>query len=89
MDLTREIAAIADKADVSEEVARLEIHLDRLLALIGQGGPCGREIEFLVQECLREVTTLGNKSTDVGLSETVVAMKTGVQRIREQVANVE
>ena len=89
LDLTREIVTLADKADVREEVARLEIHLDRLNAVIDAGGLCGRELEFLVQECHREITTLGNKSVDPRMSEAVVAMKLHAGQLKEQIANVE
>lgn len=89
IDLTRELAVLAERADVSEETARLAIHLQRLRAMLDLGGPCGREVEFLIQECHREITTLGNKSADADLSECVIAMKAGAQRMREQAANVE
>ncbi len=88
-DLAREIVLAAEKADVEEECARLGIHLGRLGELLAAGGPCGRELEFLLQECQREVTTLGNKVGDAELSAISVAMKLAVQRLREQVANVE
>ena len=89
MDLTRELAVLADRADVREEVARLGIHQERLDALVTGGGRCGRELEFLIQECHREVTTLGSKSADDRMSELVVAMKVAVGRLKEQAANVE
>jgi len=89
LDLTREIVTLADKAEVREEVARLEIHLGRLHKVIDAGGPCGRELEFLVQECHREITTLGNKSADPRMSEAVVGMKLHAGQLKEQIANVE
>lgn len=89
LDLTRELVALADRADVREEVARLHIHLDSLHGILAKGGACGREIEFLLQEVHREVTTLGNKSADPALSEQVVAMKLLAGQLKEQVANVE
>jgi len=89
LDLTRELIALADRADVREEIARLDIHLASLHELLANGGACGREIEFLLQEVHREVTTLGNKSADVQLSEQVVAMKLLAGQLKEQVANVE
>ncbi len=89
MDLTRELVVLAERADVREEVARLKIHLERLRALLEKGGACGRELEFLIQECHREITTLGNKSSDSKLSEQVVAMKLLASQLKEQVANVE
>ena len=89
VDLARELVLISERADIQEELARLEIHLERLAALLAAGGAAGRELEFLLQECQREVTTLGNKASDPVLSELVVAMKLVVQQMREQVANVE
>jgi len=89
MDLSRELAVLAERADVREEVARLGIHIQRVRAVLDRGGACGRELEFLIQECHREVTTLGNKSADLKLSERVVAMKLLVAQLKEQVANVE
>jgi uncharacterized protein (TIGR00255 family) len=89
LDLAREVIAIADRADVREEIARLDIHLERLHAMLEKGGPVGRELEFLLQECHREITTLGNKSADAQLSEQVVAMKLLAGQFKEQVANVE
>lgn len=89
LDLTRELIALADRADVREEIARLDIHLAGLHELLVRGGACGREIEFLLQEVHREVTTLGNKSADPKLSEQVVAMKLLAGQLKEQIANVE
>lgn len=89
IDLTRELVVLAEKADVREELARLAIHLNRLQKLLQKGGPCGRELEFLSQECHREVTTLGNKSADTRMSQLVVKMKVLVQQLKEQIANVE
>jgi uncharacterized protein (TIGR00255 family) len=88
-DLSREIIALAERADVQEEIARLEIHTEGLRATINKGGAIGREVEFMLQECHREVTTLGNKSSDSKMSEIVVAMKLCAQQLKEQVANVE
>jgi len=89
VDLARELVLLAERADIQEELARLEIHVGRLDELLAKGGAVGRELEFLLQECQREVTTLGNKASDVQLSELVVAMKLAVQQMREQAANVE
>ncbi|MFQ5749417.1 MAG: DUF1732 domain-containing protein, partial [Planctomycetota bacterium] len=89
LDLAREIVLLSERADVREEVARLGIHLEALTGRIQAGGPCGRELEFLIQECHREVTTLGSKSSDPRLSELVVSMKTAVGQLKEQCANVE
>ncbi len=89
IDLARELAVLADRADVQEEIARLEIHLDRVEQGMIQGGAVGRELEFILQECHREITTLGNKSSDPALSKEVVAMKLLAGQMKEQLANVE
>lgn len=89
IDLARELVVLAERADIQEEIARLEIHLNRLATKVKAGGPVGRELEFLVQECHREVTTMGNKSSDQNLSELVVSMKMVAQQMKEQLANVE
>jgi uncharacterized protein (TIGR00255 family) len=88
-ELAREIVMAAEKGDVAEECARLAIHLARLRELLQGGGPIGRELEFLLQECHREVTTLGSKTTDAPAVATILAMKLAVQQLKEQAANVE
>jgi uncharacterized protein (TIGR00255 family) len=89
IDLARELVILADRADVQEEVARLDIHLERFAALLEQGGAVARELEFLLQEIHREITTLGNKSADATLSQHVVTMKLVAGQLKEQVMNLE
>jgi len=88
-DLAREIALLCDKLDVSEELARLESHLALLDELLGKGGRIGRQLDFLAQEIFREVNTIGAKCSDAKVSHAVVEAKTQVERLREQVQNVE
>lgn len=89
-DLARELALIADKTDVSEELARLESHLDQLAGLLADPkGAVGRRLDFLVQELAREVNTIGSKCNDAQVAHQVVELKTCVERMREQVQNVE
>jgi uncharacterized protein (TIGR00255 family) len=88
-DLAREIALLADKLDVAEETSRLGMHLEQLRELIAKGGAVGRKLDFLVQECLREVNTIGSKCNDAATAHAVVDAKTLVERLREQVQNVE
>lgn len=90
-DLAREVALFADRCDVSEELARLRGHLDQFAEVVGRdaGEPAGRTLDFLAQEMLREVNTLGSKSADAEISRQVVVLKTLVDRIKEQVQNVE
>jgi uncharacterized protein (TIGR00255 family) len=88
-DLAREMALLADKMDVGEEVARLSSHHEQWEALLGKGGSVGRQLEFLVQELLREANTIGSKCNDAQVAHAVVEMKTLIERLREQVQNVE
>jgi uncharacterized protein (TIGR00255 family) len=88
-DLAREIALQADKLDVSEELARLASHLGQLEGFVAKGGRIGRQLDFLVQEIFREVNTIGAKCSDATVAHWVVEAKTHVERLREQVQNVE
>ena len=88
-DLAREIAVLADRLDVSEETSRLEAHLGQLESLLSSGGPVGRKLDFLVQEFLREANTIGSKCSDAEVAHHVVDLKTHIERLREQVQNIE
>jgi uncharacterized protein (TIGR00255 family) len=88
-DLAREVALLADKLDVSEEIARLSSHFDQLATLFKKDGPVGRQLDFLVQEIFRETNTIGSKCTDAPVAHAVVELKTLIERLREQVQNVE
>lgn len=88
-DLAREMALIADKTDVSEELSRLEAHLEALDDALAKGGSIGRQLDFLVQELYREANTIGSKAGDVEVAHAVVELKTNIERVREQVQNVE
>lgn len=88
-DLAREVATLADRLDVSEELARLESHLSQLDVLQRRDGSVGRQLDFLVQEFLREANTIGSKCSDAQVAHTVVELKTSIERLREQVQNVE
>lgn len=87
--LAQEVALFADRVDVAEELTRLTSHLDQLGALVHSTEPAGRRMDFLVQEIHREVNTTGSKSQSAEISQLVVALKAEVERIREQVQNVE
>jgi uncharacterized protein (TIGR00255 family) len=87
--LEQEVAILADRSDIAEEVARLTSHLGQLRALIGQQGPHGRRMEFLLQEMQREANTIGAKANDAKISQDVVALKSTLEQVREQVQNVE
>jgi uncharacterized protein (TIGR00255 family) len=88
-DLAREIALLADKLDVSEEIERLKCHLDQLEKFVTKGGDAGRKLDFLVQEIFREANTIGSKCSDAQVAHVVVDVKTHIERLREQVQNVE
>jgi uncharacterized protein (TIGR00255 family) len=87
--LLKEIAIFADKCDITEELIRLESHFGQLDNLIAQPEPAGRGLDFLVQEIAREFNTLSVKSNDALISQAVVTAKTEIERIREQVQNIE
>ena len=87
--LETELALIAQKLDVDEELDRLESHVSEVRTALGSDEPVGRRLDFLMQELLRETNTLGSKSPDTDVAHTVVAMKSCIDRIKEQVANLE
>jgi uncharacterized protein (TIGR00255 family) len=84
-----EAAVWADKTDVAEELARLRVHLGEFLLLLDKGGPVGRPLDFLIQELNREMNTVGSKADDLELSQASLAGKGILERIREQVQNLE
>lgn len=89
-ELARETALLADRGDISEEVQRLRSHVEQLLGELDRAeGPVGRKLEFLAQELLREANTMASKAHDTALVHRILALKLDVERIREQVANVE
>ncbi len=87
--LLQEAAMAAERADVAEEVQRLGAHLAHFDALLDDGGPAGKKIDFLLQELLREVNTAGSKCREAGMGERVVAAKAALEKLREQCANLE
>ncbi|MFC1545402.1 YicC family protein, partial [Gemmatimonadota bacterium] len=87
--LHHEIAIFADRIDISEEGTRLKSHLDQVRTLMEGAAPAGRQLNFLLQEMHREVNTLGSKANDQEISHLVVGMKEELEKIREQVQNIE
>lgn len=87
--LAQEAAVLADKADISEELARLLSHFKQFSDTLGEDKPVGRKLEFLVQELNREINTIGSKAAEHPISSRIVEMKSVLERIREQSANVE
>ena len=87
--LLKEIALFADKTDITEELVRLDSHLDQAAGLLRTGGAVGRPLDFLVQEMGREINTIGAKANDAAVARRIVAIKTELERFREQVQNIE
>lgn len=87
--IAQEVALLAERADVTEELARFRTHLDHLRGLLDEPGAVGRRIEFLLQELNREANTLGVKSGNAEVSAHVIEIKAGLEKLREQIQNVE
>ena len=87
--LLKEVALFADKADVTEELVRLDSHFRQAAGLLKTGGVVGRALDFLVQEMGREINTIGSKANDGEIARRVVAGKAELERFREQVQNIE
>lgn len=85
----KEISFFADRCDISEELTRLQSHLDQLRGLLDEDGGVGRKAEFIMQEVGRELNTIGSKSNDIAIARLVIDGKNEAERIREQLANVE
>jgi len=87
--LLKEIVFFADRSDISEELTRLRSHLDQFFGQLGKDEPIGRTLDFLLQEMFRETNTIGNKANFLAISQIVVGMKTELEKLREQVQNIE
>jgi uncharacterized protein (TIGR00255 family) len=87
--LLQEAALIADRSDVTEELTRLDSHIEQFLAFGRQGSPLGRKLDFLLQELNREVNTVGSKSASTEIAARVVGIKAQLEKIREQTQNIE
>ena len=87
--LIRELLFYADKSDVAEEITRLKSHFAQLDGFLADERPAGRSLDFLAQEFFREITTLGNKAASPAVSPLVVAFKSELEKMREQIQNVE
>jgi len=87
--LLKEISIFADRADISEEITRLESHLAQFAHHLRKNEPVGRTLEFITQEIFRELNTLGAKSNDAAISQHVVTCKAELEKIREQIQNLE
>jgi uncharacterized protein (TIGR00255 family) len=88
--LLQEVALLAERSDINEEMVRLRSHLDQMEGLLDEAAPAdGRKLDFLTQEMHREVNTLGSKTGDLGTIHSVIAMKTEIGKLKEQLQNVE
>nr|WP_053368844.1 YicC/YloC family endoribonuclease [Bacillus sp. FJAT-27245] len=87
--LLAEVALYADKSDINEELERLKSHIGQFKAALDEAEPVGRKLDFLVQEMNREVNTIGSKSSDARISERVVGLKSLLEKLKEQIQNIE
>jgi uncharacterized protein (TIGR00255 family) len=85
----QEVAYFAERSDISEEVIRMESHLRQFDAKLTEQGPAGRGFDFILQEMSREANTIGSKATDVDIAHKVIELKSELERMREQVQNIE
>lgn len=88
-DLIREVSLFTERSDISEEVVRLQSHLDQFALIAALPESSGRKLEFLIQEMFREANTIGSKGNDVEISQRVIEIKTAIERMREMIQNVE
>lgn len=89
MRLAQEVAILADKTDVTEEIVRLRCHIQQLRSFLEEEVAVGRKLDFLIQEFLREVNTLASKINDAGIAHLTVDLKSELEKMREQVQNIE
>lgn len=87
--LAQEVALLADRADITEEVVRFNSHLSRFAEILARDGAAGRRLDFLLQEMGREVNTMGSKAQDLEVTGLVLDMKAELEKLREQVQNIE
>jgi uncharacterized protein (TIGR00255 family) len=87
--LAQEVAYLADRSDITEELARLKSHVEQFQATIASEGEVGKRLDFLLQELNREANTVLSKSTDIAIKDAALAIKAEIEKLREQVQNVE
>jgi uncharacterized protein (TIGR00255 family) len=87
--LATEVAYFADRCCINEEIVRLKSHLKQMEEILASADPAGRKMDFLVQEMNREINTIGSKSNDLSITRNVVDIKSYIDKIREQVQNIE
>ena len=87
--LAQEVVVLADKTDVTEEIVRLRSHIQQFQSSLEESGAVGRKLDFLIQEFLREVNTMASKINDAGIAHLTVDLKSELEKMREQVQNIE
>lgn len=87
--LAQEVAYFSDKTNITEELVRLDSHLDQLKHIFEEKSSIGRKLDFLLQEVNREINTIGSKSPDIDISNFVIEMKSEFEKVREQIQNIE
>ena len=87
--IVTEVAIYSDKICTDEEMVRLKTHIAKMKSKLVSGGPCGRELDFLAQEMNREANTTLSKANNLQIADTAIALKTDIEKIREQVQNIE
>jgi uncharacterized protein (TIGR00255 family) len=87
--IANELAIYADKTNINEEIVRIHSHLAQIKTILEATEPIGRKLDFLIQELNREVNTIGSKSPDIDISNLVIALKSDIEQIREQIQNLE
>jgi len=87
--LHMEVVRLIDRQDVTEELKRLESHVEQASGLLASSQPCGKQLDFLAQELMREANTIGSKAISAAVVREVISLKTEIERLREQVQNVE
>lgn len=88
-DLLREVSIYAERSDISEELSRLDGHLEQFAAQMAGGEAAGRKLEFIAQEMLREANTIGSKTGDAAIAREIIEVKAAIDRVKEQVQNAE
>jgi uncharacterized protein (TIGR00255 family) len=87
--IAMEATLVAERCDVTEECVRIESHNEQFLETLDGGGPIGKRLNFILQELNREANTIGSKSASIGISREVVFLKEEIEKLREQVQNIE
>ena len=87
--LLNEVAFFADKSSIDEELVRLDSHIKQFKSILNENEPIGRKLDFLIQELNREINTIGSKANDIVIPKYVVNVKSEIEKIREQIQNIE